>query len=257
MMLLENAVHATLYNMDCSFLSSVRFIRFSLESARFYFSDIPEGGLPAQFFVMPDDKQYDYRAFIYKLQGKPQPCAEDNTCWQADGITDDIPELQSNFRVYVSFRTSIWLDKETREHSLTIKDIGTGGFRRRRYSVRAFARCQRSCICQSQDTKAPPRAQRRNLRLWLPVPGSYRQGRGQDSEIRLSDGSAPGQSKRAENINTQESIPFTREYSPGFLPAHLGRTPHSSARLLPPSCPLRPLHAYGAYISGSMRRYPL
>ena len=128
MMLLENAVHATLYNMDCSFLSSVRFIRFSLESARFYFSDIPEGGLPAQFFVMPDDKQYDYRAFIYKLQGKPQPCAEDNTCWQADGITDDIPELQSNFRVYVSFRTSIWLDKETREHSLTIKDIGTGGF---------------------------------------------------------------------------------------------------------------------------------
>ena len=128
MMLLENAVHSTIYNMDCSFLSSVRFIRFSLESARFYFSDIPEGGLPAQFFVMPDDKQYDYRAFIYKLQGKPQPCAEDNTCWQADGITDDIPELQSNFRVYVSFRTSIWLDKETREHSLTIKDIGTGGF---------------------------------------------------------------------------------------------------------------------------------
>ena len=52
MMLLENAVHATLYNMDCSFLSSVRFIRFSLESARFYFSDIPEGGLPAQFFVI-------------------------------------------------------------------------------------------------------------------------------------------------------------------------------------------------------------
>lgn len=124
----ENTTNATLYRMDCSFLSPARFTRLSLEAARFYFSGVPEGGFPAQFFVMPDDRQYDYRAFIYTLQGEPQPCAGDNTCWQADGITNDIPELQSNFRVYLSFRTSIWLDKESREYSLTIKDIGTGGF---------------------------------------------------------------------------------------------------------------------------------
>ena len=128
MALSENLQNATLYNLDCSFFSSVRFTRLRLDSARFYFSDLPEGRLPAQLFVMPEGGQYDYRAFIYTLQGEPQPCAENGARWQVDGITDDIPELQSNFRVYVSFRISAWLDKESRECSLTIKDIGTGGF---------------------------------------------------------------------------------------------------------------------------------
>lgn len=124
----ENIVNATLYNMNCSVFSPARFIRLSLDSARFYFSDMPEGRLPAQLFVMPDDKQYDYRAFIYTFREGPQPCTENGFRWQADGVTDDIPELQSNFRVYMSFQTSIWLDRESREYSLTIKDIGTGGF---------------------------------------------------------------------------------------------------------------------------------
>ncbi|HCT92847.1 MAG TPA: PilZ domain-containing protein [Lachnospiraceae bacterium] len=126
--LLKDFTNATLFHMDCSFFTSVRFTRLSLESARFYFPAAINGGLPAQFFMMPDDKQYDFRAFIYTPQGEPQPCTEDSSWWQVDGITNDIPELQSNFRVYVSFRTSIWLDKESRERTLTIKDIGTGGF---------------------------------------------------------------------------------------------------------------------------------
>jgi hypothetical protein len=124
----EKTTGATLYNMDCSVLLPARFTRLSLDSARFYFSGMPKEPLPAQFFVMPDGRQYDYRAFIYTLQGELQPCPEDPARWQIDGTTNDIPELQSNFRVYVSVHTSIWLDTESREYSLTIKDIGTGGF---------------------------------------------------------------------------------------------------------------------------------
>lgn len=128
MSLSKDFKNATLYYIDCSVFCPVRFTRLSLDTARFYFPRMPEGGLPEQFFMMPDDKQYDYRAFIYTPQGALQPCPEDGSWWQVDGITNDIPELQSNFRVYVSFQTSIWLDRESREYALTIKDIGTGGF---------------------------------------------------------------------------------------------------------------------------------
>ena len=154
---LQDAENGTLFHMDCSFLSPVRYVCESPDTVCLIFSEKPEN-LPDRVFLMPDGRQYDYRAFIYTLSEGAETCrlrdgmpdqalppetganeagAGIQTMIQADaehdyyivrGVTDDIQEVRKNFRVYVSFRTSVYFDNDPKEAMVTIKDIGCGGF---------------------------------------------------------------------------------------------------------------------------------
>lgn len=162
---LQDAENGTLFHMDCSFLSSVRYVCESPDTVCLIFSEKP-AELPERLFLMPDGRQYDYRAFIYTLSPDMEVCRlrnvpveSQNSRQETDGcadhsefgkdavhmqgpgtessekeyyivrgVTDDIQEVRKNFRVYVSFRTSVYFDHDPKEVLVTIKDIGCGGF---------------------------------------------------------------------------------------------------------------------------------
>ena len=60
----QNIKNGTLYNMDCTFLSGIRYIRESADTISLIFSAPPSGRFPESFFLMPEGKEYDYRTFI-------------------------------------------------------------------------------------------------------------------------------------------------------------------------------------------------
>lgn len=129
---LPNAANATLYNLDCTYLTDVRYKRESLDTITVFFSEQPSENFPERFFLMPEGTAYDYRAFIFTLSEKihsdrPSP-PEDKTRYFVRAVTNDIPEQRKNYRVYVTFQASILFEGEKKETSVTIKDIGTGGF---------------------------------------------------------------------------------------------------------------------------------
>jgi hypothetical protein len=128
-------------------LSSVRYCCESPDTVCLIFPEKP-ADLPERVFLMPDGKQYDYRAFIYTLSEGAEVCSlrdeadgsQSGTEAAAEkpaamkeyyivrGVTDDIQEVRKNFRVYVSFRTSVYFDSDPKETMVTVKDIGCGGF---------------------------------------------------------------------------------------------------------------------------------
>lgn len=164
---LQDAENGSLFHMDCSFLSSVRYFCESPDIVCLIFSEKP-AHLPKRIFLMPDGRQYEYRAFLYTLSEDMEVCrlpelpgesegrlhgtdedaasaaASDKSLAHAQeagrkmptekeyyivrGVTDDIQEVRKNFRVYVSFRTSVYFDNDPGETAVTIKDIGCGGF---------------------------------------------------------------------------------------------------------------------------------
>ena len=162
---LQDAENGSLFYMDCRFLSPVRYFCESPDTVCLIFSEKPTG-LPERIFLMPDGRQYDYRAFIYTLSpdaevcrlrsapaenpsGRPETdgCADhpsfgmdaahmretvaesfEKEYYIIRGVTDDIQEVRKNFRVYVSFRTSVYFDHDPKEVLVTIKDIGCGVF---------------------------------------------------------------------------------------------------------------------------------
>lgn len=82
---------------------------------------------------MPEGEEYDFRAFLFHLSDDVHTCrlrdgAEEREFCLVKGVTDDIQEVRKNFRVYVSVRTSVYFDNDSKEASVTIKDIGCGGF---------------------------------------------------------------------------------------------------------------------------------
>lgn len=129
---LPDSANATLYHLDCSYLANVRYHRESLDTITLFFSEKPSANFPERFFLMPEGKAYDYRAFIFTLSEEIHPgqtqASEDNLCYLARAVTNDIPEQRKNYRVYVTFQASIILEGQKKETSVTIKDIGTGGF---------------------------------------------------------------------------------------------------------------------------------
>lgn len=128
---LQNVKDATLYNMDCTFLSSVQYHRDGPDSIHLIFSEQPSCPLPRQFYLMPDGENYDYRSFIFTLSDEMQSCCsplpENKEYFLIHAITDDIPEQRKNFRVYVTFKTTAIAEGESEETRITVKDIGTGG----------------------------------------------------------------------------------------------------------------------------------
>lgn len=130
---LEQAKRGTLYDMDCRLLSPIRYYRESPDTAGFIFSENPAGRLPERIFLMPEGRKYDYRAFLFQLSGDIKSIHLRNETGEAEyyivtGVTDDIQEVRKNFRVYVSVRTFAYFDGHSKQESVTVKDIGCGGF---------------------------------------------------------------------------------------------------------------------------------
>lgn len=48
--------NATLYNMDCTYLTDVHYDRDSLETVTLIFSEKPPEAFPDRFFLMPEGK---------------------------------------------------------------------------------------------------------------------------------------------------------------------------------------------------------
>lgn len=135
---LQDTKNGSLFHMDCNFLTSVRYFCESPDTVCLIFSEKPSD-LPERIFLMPDGSQYDFRAFLYTLSGEAEACrlkdggteesaASEKEYYIVRGSTDDIQEVRKNFRVYVSFRTSVYFDGDPKEAKVTIKDIGCGGF---------------------------------------------------------------------------------------------------------------------------------
>ena len=126
----QNIKNGTLYNMDCTFLSGIRYIRESADTISLIFSAPPSGRFPESFFLMPDGKEYDYRTFIFTLTEAIHPCQpqDSESFFTARAVTNDIPEQRKNFRVYVTTQVPVLFEGEKHETSVTVKDIGTGGF---------------------------------------------------------------------------------------------------------------------------------
>ena len=64
---LPDAAKATLYNLDCTYLTDVQYNRESLDTVTLNFFEEPFRQFPQKFFLMPEGNAYDYRAFIYTL----------------------------------------------------------------------------------------------------------------------------------------------------------------------------------------------
>lgn len=128
---LQNMVNGTLYNLDCTFLAEIRFIRESSDTIALYFSEKPSEDFPQKFFLMPEGKRYNYRVFTFTLTEEFHLCHDQKDVegeYTVHAITKDIPEERKNFRVYVTLQASLLPEGEGKEYYVKIKDIGTGGF---------------------------------------------------------------------------------------------------------------------------------
>lgn len=130
---LEHTKKGTLYDMNCNFLASIRYCKEGPGTVCFIYPEAPASKLPEKIFLMPDGKEYDYMAFVCHLSADVQTCrlqdgSSEGEFYLVRGVTDDVPEVRKNFRVYVSVRTSIYFDDDPKGTKVTIKDIGCGGF---------------------------------------------------------------------------------------------------------------------------------
>ncbi len=126
--------HGTLYHMDCSLFSEIRYFRDSFDTTVFVFPEKPSFSIPDRVFLMQDGSDNDFRSLLFTLSDEiltyqgDEPPEAGLPRYYVRGTTDEMPESRSNFRVYVSFQTMVWLSEESHEESITVKDIGTGGF---------------------------------------------------------------------------------------------------------------------------------
>ncbi len=127
---LQNLKNGTLYNMDCTYLTEVEYNRESLDTVALVFSEKPSEDFPKKFFLMPEGKQYDFRAFIYTLSEEFHSfrLLDNRDVYIVRAVTNDVPEQRKNFRVYVTFRVSLLLEGQSVTIPVKVKDIGTGGF---------------------------------------------------------------------------------------------------------------------------------
>lgn len=129
--ILYKMTNGTLYYLDCTFLADIQFRRESPDTITLFLSGEPSEEFPQSFFLMPEGKKYDYRAFIFTLSEKFQIChmmEEKEEYYTARAVTKDVPEERKNFRVYATVQVSLLLEGQSREKYVNIKDIGTGGF---------------------------------------------------------------------------------------------------------------------------------
>ena len=127
---LQDLKYGTLYNMDCTHLTEAEYKRESLDTIVLVFSEKPSEDFPKSFFLMPEGKEYDFRAFIYTMSEEVHPCRlfDNRTVYIVRAVTNDIPEQRKNFRVYVTFRVSLLLEGQSVSIPVKVKDSGTGGF---------------------------------------------------------------------------------------------------------------------------------
>ena len=106
---LQDAENGSLFHMDCSFLSSVRYCCESPDTVCLIFPEKPTD-LPERVFLMPDGKQYDYRAFIYTLSEGAEVCSlRDEADGNQSGTEDAAvkPAALKEYSMFLSVRPFI------------------------------------------------------------------------------------------------------------------------------------------------------
>lgn len=131
MNLLQNIQNGTLYNLDCTVFSKVRFSSESPEKATFIFSSDPTASLPEHLLLMPDGEEYDYSSFFYTLSPKVeicQPGISESVSYLVEGTTRELLTARNELRIDVSFDIPAVFDEHDKEEIITIKNMSAGGF---------------------------------------------------------------------------------------------------------------------------------
>lgn len=129
---LLNTRQGSLYLLDSTFLSHIRYSSESPGSAVFFFNDEPaEEYLSQQVFLVPDDEKENYSSYLYTLSDKVTPYdvpAIDLTYYMVDATTDDAPALREDLRVNITYDTMADFDGYKDKVPITLRDISAGGF---------------------------------------------------------------------------------------------------------------------------------
>lgn len=128
---LLNAQNGTLYNLDCTVFSKVRFSSETPESAVFIFSTNPAGILPEHALLMPDGEEYDYSSFFYTLSPEVKPYHSEETgetFYLVNATTRELLAARNELRIDVSFDIPAVFDGHPHEEMITIINMSAGGF---------------------------------------------------------------------------------------------------------------------------------
>lgn len=129
---LLNAQGGSLYLLDSTFLSHIRYSSESSGTAVFIFDNEPaEEYLSQQVFLVPDDEKKDYSSYLYTLSDKVTPYAVPSTNYTyylVNAVTDDDPSLREDLRVLISFDTMADFSDSREKVPITIRNISAGGF---------------------------------------------------------------------------------------------------------------------------------
>lgn len=129
---LLNARGGSLYLLDSTFLSHIRYSSEYSDSAVFIFDEEPaEEYLSQQVFLVPDDEKKDYSSYLYTLSDKVTPYdvpATDYTYYLVNAVTEDDPSLREDLRVRISFDTMADFSGFKEKFPITLRNISAGGF---------------------------------------------------------------------------------------------------------------------------------
>ncbi len=129
---LLNAQGASLYLLDSTFLSHIRYSSKSSDSAVFIFDNEPEEEyLSQQVFLVPDDEKTNYSAYLYTLADKITPYdapTTNYTYYLVDAVADNASSLREDLRVKITYDTMADFDGFKEKVPITLRDISAGGF---------------------------------------------------------------------------------------------------------------------------------
>ena len=81
--ILHKILNGTLYYLNCNFLADIQYKRESPDTIILFFSGEAPEEFPQKFFLMPEGRKYDYRAFIFTLTEEFHICCapEEDICF--------------------------------------------------------------------------------------------------------------------------------------------------------------------------------
>ncbi len=127
---LLTAQHASLYRLDSTFMTNVRFSQPVPGSITLIFSEKPDFRLPEEFYLMPDGDAFDFTSYQCTMAGPLKSFyveTTDSTYYTREATTKDTPELRNELRVNVSIDAQAKFDHLPSSVPISIKNISAGG----------------------------------------------------------------------------------------------------------------------------------
>lgn len=172
---LLDAQNGTLYNLDCTVFSPVRFFEKAPGKNIFIFSSDPSSALPKHLFLMPDGAEYDYSTFFFTFSPEVSIHREDGEVYYLiTGTTNELTANRNELRVNISFDVSAMFDESSDEETVTVKNVSAGGF----FFVSKNKHKLQSTIAFILSNSTPPVLVTAHIRSVRPtrIPGLYGYG---------------------------------------------------------------------------------